>query len=484
MHIRGPSHTRHPLHRVLARFGNPSTIARRLWWDVLQEKIMSQRLMLAASVVMAVACCAMFVLIKRSVDSQQAFFSQQQQTTQALLLQFQEDADKAARERQTQFEQLLAQSQQSSRELATQAAHSAELAQQSLDESRAAQAKLTERIAAIETEPEAPSDWNPVELKFVQGTENGPPAAGFSATLRMTTPETGIPSVNGASDENGIIRFERVRYGVYELVLTAPWQEYCGEPISIQPGESYSATIVCPPAAPEPLHAAVTVDWPEDLAQRPIWMSLASESASREFGGRKWSGRMRNVAGFGARGRGGFGSSMNELLVSSTGAFHNRSLPRGFSPGSGNLADSLRARLFRDVLVEERVGDQPSILLRWPGRDYQLPGIEFYVLSTPRDHQRIAAGEPLPEEASIARVPGADLVGDNVTLRIEDGPPARLIVVPSDEAVTAMRSAFALIDQAVAAGNLDVTYSFDDDPRSGFGGRITRLPPVVTPGEP
>jgi hypothetical protein len=90
----------------------------------------------------------------------------------------------------------------------------------------------------------------------------------------------------------------------------------------------------------------------------------------------------------------------------------------------------------------------------------------------------------LPEEASIARVPGADLVAENVKLRIEDGPPARLVVVPTEAAVTAMRSAFALVDQAVAGGNLDVSYSFDDDPRSGFGGRITRLPPVVTPGEP
>ncbi len=475
--------------RVLARFGNPASIARRLWWDAQQEKIMSQRLMLAASVVMAVACCAMFVLIKQSVDAQQAFFGQQQQTTQALLLQFQEDADQAARERQTQFEQLLAQSQQASRDLATQAAHSAEMAEQSLTESRAAQAKLAERLASIEDRQQGPSDWNPVELKLVQGTENGPPAAGFTATLRMTTSETGIPPVNGASNENGIVRFDRVRYGVYELRLTSPWKEYYGQSISIQPGESYSATIVCPPAAPELQKVTVSVDWPDDLAQRPIWMSLSSESAFREFGGVSWSARVPRFGSLGNRGRGEFGPSSGDILVSSTGEFHCR-MPFGgssfgaSSPFGGNQLEQLRARLFRDTLVEKRDGDQASILLRWPGRDYQVPGIEFYVLSSPRDHQRIAAGEPLPDDASIARVPGADLGAEAVKLRIEDGPPARLIVVPTEAAVTAMRSAFALIDQAVAAGNVDVTYSFDDDPRSGFGGRITRLPPVVTPGEP
>jgi hypothetical protein len=471
-------------HRVLTRFGNPASIARRLWWDALQEKIMSQRLMLAASVAMAVACCAMFVLIKRSVDAQQAFFNQQQQNTQALLLQFKEDADRAARERQDQFEQLLAQSQQSSRELATQAAHSAALAQQSLDESRAAQAKLTERIAAIETEPEAPSDWNPVELTFVQGTENGPPAAGFAGYLRMTTPETGIPPVDATSDEKGILRFERVRYGIYELQLSAPWKEYYGRTISIQPGESYAATIVCPPAAPEPLELAVSVNWPEDLARRPIWMSLSSEPPYREFGGVKWTTRATHFFGtFGSRSRGGFGTSSSDVLVSPTGEFHFGSSFRGFT-ARGNEIEQLRARLFRNTLVEKRNGDQASILMRWPGRDYQLHDVEFYVLSSPRDHQHFAAGEPLREDASIAHVSGADLGAETVNMRLEEGPPARLIVVPTEAAVTAMRSAFALIDQAVAGGNLDVSYSFDDDPRSGFGGRISRLPPVVTPGEP
>src|SRR5262245_19453914 len=85
-----------PWYRVLARFGNPSTIARRLWCDAMQEKIMSQRLMLVACIVMAVACGAMFVLMKNSVDAQQAFFNHQQQNSQSLLLQFKEDADKSA----------------------------------------------------------------------------------------------------------------------------------------------------------------------------------------------------------------------------------------------------------------------------------------------------------------------------------------------------------------------------------------------------
>ncbi len=47
---------------VLERFGNPRRIARRLWFDAMKEKIMSQRLQMVQTVVMAVICLAVLGL--------------------------------------------------------------------------------------------------------------------------------------------------------------------------------------------------------------------------------------------------------------------------------------------------------------------------------------------------------------------------------------------------------------------------------------
>src|SRR5712675_1973147 len=43
---------------ILDRFGDPRRIARRLWFDALQEKIMSQRLQLILTSLMTAACLA------------------------------------------------------------------------------------------------------------------------------------------------------------------------------------------------------------------------------------------------------------------------------------------------------------------------------------------------------------------------------------------------------------------------------------------
>src|SRR5690606_36748182 len=49
----------HAWQQVLTRFGNPATIARRLWFDAMKERLMAQKTMAAALVLAAVALCVM-----------------------------------------------------------------------------------------------------------------------------------------------------------------------------------------------------------------------------------------------------------------------------------------------------------------------------------------------------------------------------------------------------------------------------------------
>src|SRR5262249_40207223 len=54
--------------RVLARFGDPKRVARKLWLDAMQERIMSQRILMFWSGLMAAACIAMGVFVYRVVE--------------------------------------------------------------------------------------------------------------------------------------------------------------------------------------------------------------------------------------------------------------------------------------------------------------------------------------------------------------------------------------------------------------------------------
>ena len=71
--------------RVLARFGNPARIARRLWWDAMQEKIMSQRIMTAALVVLAVAGAGMFLATWQTLGSVRTYLADTQELNAALV---------------------------------------------------------------------------------------------------------------------------------------------------------------------------------------------------------------------------------------------------------------------------------------------------------------------------------------------------------------------------------------------------------------
>jgi hypothetical protein len=406
--------------RALARFGNPATIARRLWYDAMKERIMNQQVTMAAAIVMACTCLAMFALMWRSIGTQQDFMATQQQHIDALTLQMQQDSDEGARQRE-QLQTLLAESQQLNRELAANGAQAGATAG-TLAETRSAMESLNERLNVMESSA-GTSDWNPVEFRLVQGAEDGPPAAGFAVRMSITTRETGIPSATAESDETGIVRFERVRYGVYNVLITAPWKEYCYHRISLQPGESYTTTIVCPAAGPEPLEAQFAVEWPADLADRSVFMRINPWATYRVIGHEAWSTSDDAVDRSRAFGRSFLGrdGSGRSVFVAPSGVIHYEQRG-GF--GGGSQYD----RLF----VPAADGQSPVRAMHWPGADYAAPEVEFYVALSHEDQTGDANTMLLPlDKATIDR--GA------LQWRVESGSPDRFVITPSADAVSAIR---------------------------------------------
>lgn len=408
--------------RALARFGNPTTIARRLWYDAMKEKLMSQRLTTTAAIVMACACLAMFVLVWRSIGTQQNFMATQQQHIDALTLRMQEDADEAARQRE-QLQTLLAESQELNRELAASGAQAGTLA-----ETRAVIETLTERLSEMEERAATEtSDWNPVELRLVQGAEDGAPAVGFRVRMSITTDETGIPPAATESDETGVVRFERVRYGTYDVLITAPWNEFCYHRISLQPGESYETTIVCPAAAPEPLQAQLGIEWPEDLADRPILMRINPWHTYRVVGDESWSTSDDAVD----RSRTFFRRDDSRyLFVASSGNIHYEDR-RGISDDSQGVSDPL--------FVAAADGQSPVRTMHWPGADYAVSEVEFYVALSGVDQTTDANGEVTLEDTMLLPVNKATIDRDSLQWRVEPGSPDRVVITPPAEAVSAIR---------------------------------------------
>jgi hypothetical protein len=66
--------------RVLRRFGDPRSIARRLWFDAMKERIMTQRILIATCLVVSAAATAAVALAWRMAG-------QSAQAGQALLAQ-------------------------------------------------------------------------------------------------------------------------------------------------------------------------------------------------------------------------------------------------------------------------------------------------------------------------------------------------------------------------------------------------------------
>lgn len=434
-----------PDQRVLQRFGNPAQVAMRLWWDAMSEKIMTQRILVGFTAVLTLACCLAVAFSIQMVTRQQQAMAAM---TRAMM------AEAAAKEQQRlQLEQMLADNRASAEKLVAQAEAGTKLAQQGLTEARAAQQDLMTRLKQLETKAAEPADWNPAEIQLVLGTEDGPPAAGFEVRMTIEADGAGVPPLNGKSDAQGAIRFERVRYGVYTLTCIAPWGERSVRSVSLQPGEAFREKIVCPPQAPEVYSGLVRLELPDDLRDRPLYFSLNLGMAFRRFGDGRWSTRnLPGLRGMGLGGGfgGGFGSG---LLLSSHGVIHaSDRRPVSLLPDSLDVAE-----------------DGKVLGIRYPGLDY-VPGsaVSFY---TPSDLDPAATEDGIRRQKMLAQIPDADLSADLVKFRrSQEG--SLLLLIPEAN-IASLRAAFVQVDKTRDAGLKRISFG-----RKGNLG-LAEFPPAL-----
>jgi len=412
----------------------------------MKDRIMSQRLTMAAAIVMACACVGML----------------------AVVLQMRGDADAAALQRK-RLEALLIESQQTNVELAERNA----AAEENLHELAST---LNERLDEVQqAAAEEVSDWNPVEFRLVQGADNGPPAVGF--TVRMIINNafgSGLPTLTGESDEQGLARFERVRYGRYNVMITAPWEEYWKREIVLKPGENYSTTVACPLRPPETLEAQIAVEWPEDLSDQPIFTRLELWGAVRVIGEDEWSksrdavGRPEWKSGTWSSARSGGSSDSRFLLVAPTGAIHyyDRSRYSRAHPEGTPVSDPL--------FVASDDPDSPVRVLRWPAEDYAVPNVSFYVPWSSDDRIAWGDGEPMLQDERL--LPAKASIGDDeLQWRFDEKTPGRIVILPPPVVVAAVRESLAIDEQSlrVIGGDIGPSFVVDEQSLRGTSGRVS-----------
>lgn len=185
--------------RVLIQFGDPIKIARQLWLDAMQEKIMSQRILIGISAVMAVCCIAVVGIAWSMMQESRAFNLQ-------MLEQFKQAQEKS--------------------------------------------------------DAEATGDLHGILFQLVQEGSENQPAVGFQGTLTKYEEYNPIFTLDAVSDKTGLLDFGKLPWGKYQLELQAPWSEKM-ETLNLItiPGRSYEKTILCPVEAPQEVEVQFQVNW-------------------------------------------------------------------------------------------------------------------------------------------------------------------------------------------------------------------------------
>ena len=238
---------------VLARFGDPARLARKLWFEAMWEKIMSQRLMLAAMVVVVLVSVGSMGLTWFVV-------AQAGQVNQALL-----------------------------------------------EQNRSANEALLAKLAALNNAGENPGksmEWNSLKVRLVFEKPGGAPAADVRMALQGHILAAGSATAMArATDGDGIADFGLVRPGQYGVLhFQMPWGEsiegcqpglgmvlgFGGQSVTVLPGEPQTLEIVCP-SKPQETEIGIAVDWPNDLASQRLWLVCDLIRSPREVGGQTWS---------------------------------------------------------------------------------------------------------------------------------------------------------------------------------------------------
>jgi len=190
---------------VLARFGDPSQIARQLWFDAMKEKIMYQRLTLITNIIVALAavtaCIVVIVFMQRNAA-----------VTQSLT-------------------------------------------------------ETLKSITATSTQRESVSNWTRVDIPVRLNTVDGQPAAGHFVRLRGAMFNPGETNqIEHITNENGLASFGPIRPGEYTLRILGDKLTYTDQ-VTLYPGKQTIETVVWPVLSSPTAKVQFELTLPEDIAE-------------------------------------------------------------------------------------------------------------------------------------------------------------------------------------------------------------------------
>jgi hypothetical protein len=214
---------------VLNQFGDPAPVARRLWFDAMKGKIMSQRILVSCCIFLTLLSLALVVVLwLQAIDTRRMAMMEA---------------------------------------LAREEARRAQAAQEEMIRQLAAVSKAVEN-------PRAP-DWIPVSFKLTQETIDGPPGVGFQAALGRGTGGSSKPeAIQRDSDAAGIVVFGVVQPGDWEfrisrqLEVRTSW--YMQGKLNVGLGNKIEKAIICPRIPPIEPALKIQIDWPPDLAGKDL----------------------------------------------------------------------------------------------------------------------------------------------------------------------------------------------------------------------
>jgi HAAS len=237
--------------RVLARFGDPRRIARRLWFDAMKGRLMMQKLTAAFAAVAAIGAIAGCVLLWTALDA-----------TRSTL------AEAIAENRKDR--------------------------QASDEANRAVLAQLA-KLQADAKKPPRSLEWNPLKFKLVKGKKGGPPAVGYSVDLQGQPYKDMNDLISKKTDPTGTADFGLVRPGGYTAWITTPWNSRKSIRVQIGPGSETEKMVVCPSEKVLTTNVRLRVKLPADLSMRGCFVALRIRSPYQVLNGQWW-----NLGAFGS----------------------------------------------------------------------------------------------------------------------------------------------------------------------------------------
>ncbi len=240
--------------RVLRRFGDPREIARKLWFQAMWSKIMSQRIAVGSALFSMLVCAVLVGMMGWMLHQQQLSAAQQQR----------------------------------------------------------ANTELMERIVGLikpSQQTETYTDSEPrkshLQVKVTVDTEDGPAATKCILTVKKQ-PELGWPVSNGgdaqqfALDPSGMADCGLTEPGRFEVTIRTAFNEVATSSFTIPSQQDHVEHIVVPGKLPEMTKVIFRIDeLPNDLDLSALGLVMRLRPhGSRTVGGRAWraTGRWPNVS--------------------------------------------------------------------------------------------------------------------------------------------------------------------------------------------